>query len=182
MTFMRFLRGGDAPANSQPAGPTANLATETEAVRHIVGRLEAMPLEQARFLAGSAYVLARAAYADMDISPEETAVMEQELVSSGLDQSQAVLVVEMAKLQERTTGATSDFLVTREFRDNSSPEQRLALLRACFHVCAADDAISGTESGVLNEIANELDIPRADISAIRSEFGAKFSARLGFGT
>ena len=41
----------------------------------------------------------------------------------------------MAKLQERTTGATSDFLVTREFKDHATVDQRLALLRACFRVC-----------------------------------------------
>ena len=99
----------------------------------------------------------------------------------GLDESQSVLVVEMAKLQERTTGATSDYLVTREFRDISSPEQRLGLLRACFHVCAADDSISGTESSTLDQIANELDVPREDVRKLRGEFGTLFSARLDFG-
>jgi uncharacterized tellurite resistance protein B-like protein len=176
MGFMRFLRG-DSP--SQPAAAGPNLAAETEAVRSIVGRLESMPPEQARFLAATAYVLARAAYADMNISDEETAVMERELGQAGLDPSQAILVVEMAKLQERTTGATSDYLVTREFRDNSSAEQRLALMRACFLVCAADDSISGTESSTLSEIANELDVPRADLTALRAEFAGKFSARFG---
>lgn len=140
-----------------------------------------MPDAQARYLAGVAYVLARAAYADLAISDEETSVMESELHALGLDESQAVLVVEMAKLQERTTGATSDYLVTREFRDISSPEQRLGLLRACFHVCAADDAISGTESSTLDQIADELDIPREDMRRLRAEFGKLFSARLGFG-
>ena len=59
-------------------------------------------------LAATAYVLARAAYADLDISEDETSAMEDELTAScGLDQAQAVLVVEMAKLQERTAGETS---------------------------------------------------------------------------
>jgi uncharacterized tellurite resistance protein B-like protein len=108
--------------------------------------------------------------------------MEAELASPGLDPAQAVLVVEMAKLQEKTAGGTSDYLVTREFRELSTPEQRLTVLRACFKVCAADDAISGMESSTLNEIASELDIPAADLHTIRAEFGDKFSARLGFGT
>jgi uncharacterized tellurite resistance protein B-like protein len=182
MSFLRFLGSRSAdPANAGSAAPV-DVTAETEAVRHIVARLEALPLDQARLLAGMAYVLARAAYADMDISEAETAAMETELAGSGLDPSQAILVVEMAKLQEKTAGGTSDFLVTREFRELSTPEQRMTALRACFRVCAADDVISGMESSTLNEIASELDIPAADLHAIRTEFGDKFSARLGFGT
>lgn len=179
MSLTRFLGGHqiDAPGTQATAGQTA---AETEAVRRIVGRLEALPPDQARLLAGMAYVLARAANADLQISDEETAVMEQELRDSGLDESQAVLVVETAKLLEKTAGGTSDYVVTREFKDRSSAEQRLVVMRACFHVCAADDAISGSESSVLDQIATELDIPRADLTALRSEFADKFSARFGF--
>jgi uncharacterized tellurite resistance protein B-like protein len=153
-----------------------------EAVRHIVARLEALPPERARFLAGMAYVLARAAYADLEISDAETAAMEQELTSSGLDSAQTVLVVEMAKLQEKTTGGTSDYLVTREFKEHSTPEERLTLLRACFRVCAADDSISGTESATLDEIASELDMTGRETAPIRAEFADRISARLGFGS
>jgi DnaJ-domain-containing protein 1 len=61
-------------------------------------------------------------------------------------------------------------------------EQRLIVLRACFRVCAADDAISGNESATLDEIASELDISREELHNVRAEFAEKFSARLGFGT
>jgi len=44
----------------------------------------------------------------------------------------------MAKLQEKLSGETSDYLVTREFREHSTPEQQLALMRACYHIAAAD--------------------------------------------
>lgn len=178
MSFMRFL-GGRSP---QPAIDQPPSAAETEAVRHIVARLEALPPEQARYLAGMAYVLARAAYADLEISDAETAAMEQELTGSGLDAAQTVLVVEMAKLQEKTTGGTSDYLVTREFKELSTPEQRLTLLRACFRVCAADDSISGTESATLDEIASELDMTGRETAPIRAEFADRISARLGFGS
>ncbi|MGA3058285.1 MAG: TerB family tellurite resistance protein [Candidatus Limnocylindrales bacterium] len=178
MSFLRFL-GGRA---SEPAAEQPPLAAETEAVRHIVARLEALPPEQARLLAGMAYVLARAAYADLEISDAETAAMEQELTGSGLDESQSVLVVEMAKLQEKTTGGTSDYLVTREFRELSTPEQRLTVLRACYRVCTADDSISGTESATLDEIASELGMTREEIAPVRAEFADKISARLGFGS
>ena len=176
MSFLRFLGGRQAAA-----APSPDVADqETAAVRRIVARLEALPIDQARLLAGIAYILARAAYADLDISDAETAAMEAELAASGLDAAQAALVAEMAKLQEKTTGATSDFLVTREFSEHAAVEQRLAVLRAAFRVCLADDAISGTESSVLDEIANELGLDRTQSGPIRAEFASKFSARFDF--
>jgi uncharacterized tellurite resistance protein B-like protein len=178
MSFMRFL-GGHPTAGEATSAPSPTEA-ETEAVRSIVARLESLPPEKARFLAGMAYVLARAANADMEISEVETQAIENVLVESGLDQSQAVLVAEMAKLQERTAGGTSDYLVTREFREGSSDEQRLTLLRACFLVAAADGAITAMESATLDEIASELDIERAQASAIRAQFADKITARLSF--
>jgi uncharacterized tellurite resistance protein B-like protein len=196
--FRRFLRGsgrgpgsGDAPgANPNvPAadnashtgfdyGPNGEQIHETDTVRRIVARLESLPPERARLLASMAYVLARAAYADLDISAVETSAMERILIAdAGIDEPQAVLVVEMAKLQARTYGQTEDYLVTREFRESSTPQQRLAVLRACFAVGAADDAISGAESATLNEIANELDVDREALSALRAEYADTFAAR-----
>jgi uncharacterized tellurite resistance protein B-like protein len=175
---MRFLGGHPADAD---AG-SATLAAETEAVRHIVARLEALPPEQARLLAGMAYVLARAAYADLEISDVETTAMEKELTDAGLDQPQAVLVVEMAKMQEMSIGGTSDYLVTREFRERSTPQQRLGLLRACYHVAVADNSITSMENATLVEIASELDIGREEAAQVRAEFADKISARFGFGT
>jgi uncharacterized tellurite resistance protein B-like protein len=178
---MRFLGGrpGGTPAVPNTT-PGTGLAQETAAVRSIVARLETLPPDQARFLASMAYVLARAANADLDISDVETAAMEQELANAGLDQSQALLVVEMAKLQEKTSGGTSDYLVTREFCEQSTPEQRLALLRACYHVAAADDRITTPESSVLFEIAGELELTREEAAQIRADFADKVSARFDF--
>ncbi len=183
MSFMRFLgsRPGE-PSHGNAVQPAPPLSDETEAVRRIVARLEALPPDVARLLAGTAYLLARAAYADLEISDAETAAMEQELTESGLDPSQAVLVVEMAKLQEKTSGGTSDYLVTREFREHSTIEQRMTVMRACYRVCAADDAISGTESATMDEIASELEMSRDDAATVRAEFAGRLSARFGFGT
>ncbi|HEX7492266.1 MAG TPA: TerB family tellurite resistance protein [Candidatus Limnocylindrales bacterium] len=177
---MRFLGGrpGATPAPDTAGYPS--LDAETEAVRRIVARLEALPPDTARLMAGMAYVLARAANADLDISDVETAAMEQELTGAGLDQSQAVLVVEMAKLQEKTSGGTSDYLVTRDFREHSTEQQRLALLRACYHVASADDAITSMESSILFEIAGELDLSRDDAAQIRADFADKVTARFDF--
>ena len=176
MSFMRFLGGRPAGA-PQPEAP---IDAETEAVRRIVARLETLPPDKARLLAGMAYVLARAANADLEISDVETQAIETALSGSGLDQPQAVLVAEMAKLQERTSGGTSDYLVTREFREASTAEQRIMVLRACYQVAAADGSISAMESATLDEIASELDIERPQATAVRAEFADRISARMGF--
>ena len=180
--FRRFLGlGRQATDPRLPVGdeaaPVADSAAETATARRIVARLEALPHEEARYLACFAYVMSRAANAEDDISDEETAVMERFAVEyGGLDAAQAVLVIEMAKIQARLNGGTEDFVVTREFRSISTVEQRLALLRCCFVVSAADGVISATEAGTVNEIARELDLEPADVNAVRAEFHEQLSA------
>jgi uncharacterized tellurite resistance protein B-like protein len=180
--FDRFFKSkptpSAAPATAAPATSAAPTAEgDTATVRRIVAKLEAMPPEQARFIAAAAYTLARAANADMEISDVETQAIEAALQSKGtIDEATAVLVTEMAKLQARTVGATEDYVVTREFRGISTEAQRLDVLRACFAISAASGTISAEEASEVNEIARELDIEPADLNAIRAEFHDKLSA------
>jgi uncharacterized tellurite resistance protein B-like protein len=181
--FRRFLGLDRRPAIDPrlPAGdaapPLPESAAETATARRIVARLEALPPEEARYLACFAYVMSRAANADLDISAEETTLMERFAVESGgLDEAQAVLVVEMAKLQARSQGGTEDFVVTREFRKISTPEQRQALVRCCFAVAAADGTIGAEEASVVNEIARELDLEPHEVNVLRDEFHNQLSA------
>ena len=169
--------GSDAaPAGTGAPSSGGASAPDTATVRRIVSQLEALPPERARYLAAASYVLARVANADMVMSPEETAFMERTLVEeSGIGEAEAVLVVEAAKQQARLFGSTEDYLVTREFKRISDPEQRLRLLRACFLAAAADSSISSAESATLNEIASELDIEAPALSALRSEFADRLS-------
>lgn len=160
------------------AGPGATpQADETATVRAIVARLEALPTDRARHLAGFAYVMSRAASADLQISDEETAQMEAILRDEGgLDPAQAVLVVEMAKLESRRNGATADFLVTRDFAATATYEEKLALIRCCFLVVAAGGTIDAEESNTVNEIARELDVAAADLNRTREAFIDRLSA------
>ena len=181
--FRRFL-GLDRHPTPDPrlpvgdeAAPTPGSAAETATARRIVARLDALPPAEARYLACFAYVMSRAAQADLDISDEETALMERFAVQfGGLDEPQAVLVVQMAKLQARTQGQTEDYVVTREFHEISTPEQRLALLRCCFAIEAVDGTITAEEASVVNEIARELDIESKNVNAVRAEFHEQLSA------
>lgn len=178
--FRRFL-GNAAPAEPErvprPAGIPSRTDGETATVRRIVARLEQMPPERARLVASAAYTLARAAHADLDISDDETAAIEQELQRDGaLDEPTAVLVTEMAKLQAKTVGGTEDYVVTREFKALASPEQRLDVMRACFTIGAASGTISAEEAAVLKQIAGELDIDAASLNAIRAEHHERLSS------
>jgi uncharacterized tellurite resistance protein B-like protein len=171
----RFLGLGNSAAAA--GAPSDSGIGDTATVRRIVARLEALPAEEARYLAGFAYVMSRAAQADMDISEVETRAMEDAVLKlGGLDEAQAVLVVELAKLQARSHGETEDFVVTREFGRLASNEQKLALLRCCFLVAVADGSISAEEASVVNEIAYELDVGRPELNAVREEFVERFSA------
>ena len=183
MSFMHRLFGGsDAPPPTTPAAspPPASAAStpqgDTATVRRIVGQLEALPPDRARLLAGAAYVVSRAANADMAITADEVALMEQMLVERlGISEAEAVIVVEIARQQAFMFGSTEDYLVTREFKRVSTPEQRLGVMRACFQVAAANDEISSPESAVLNQIATELDIEPADFDAVRSQHREQLS-------
>jgi uncharacterized tellurite resistance protein B-like protein len=175
--FRRFFNGQPETATAPATPPEPASAAETATVREIVARLEALPPDDARFIACASYVVARAANADMVISDAETGFMEKTLQeNAGLDEAQAVLVVEMAKLQARAVGGTEDYLVTREFRSVSTPEQRLRILRMCLSVAAVDDSITAAESSVVDEIANELGITDAEVAALRGEFTDSFEA------
>lgn len=156
---------------------SASAAGDTATVRRIVSRLEQMPPERARLVASAAYTLARAANADLDISAEETHVIERELQAHGaIDEATAVLVAEMAKLQARTVGGTEDYVVTREFTALADEPQRIDVLRACFAVGAASGSISAEESAVLNQIGKELQLDPDTVNDVRSEFHERLSS------
>ena len=179
--FDRFFKPkSDSPETTvveRPAPTVPDPAGDTATVRRIVAKLESMPPERARLIASAAYTLARAANADLDITDEETAAIERELQSSeAIDEATAVLVTEMAKLQAKTVGGTEDYVVTREFKKLADDAQRVAIVRACFAVMAANGTISAEETGTINEIADELDIDADVLRSIRAEYHEKFSS------
>jgi uncharacterized tellurite resistance protein B-like protein len=164
MVSWRDLLGASRPAS--PAG-------ETDTVREIVRRLEALPPERARYVAAFAYVLARVAHADLAISEEETRRMERVLVDRGhLPEAQAVLAAAIAKARAHADAGTEDFLVTREFKQLATREQCRELLDCLFAVSAADDSISGVEDDAIRRVASELDLSPADLAAARAAWRA----------
>jgi len=164
VSFLKFL--GLQPHETRPG--------DTDTVRRIVGELEQMDPGRARYLAAFAYVLSRVANADLQISDKETRMMEAIIRDVGqLPEEQAVLVVQIAKTQNRLVGGTEDFLVTREFRQIATPEQCRQLIDCLFAVSAADDSISSAEETQIWQVASELGMAHDEFAALRLRYRDK---------
>ena len=149
-------------------------SSDSETLRRISRSLEAMDPARARYLACFAFILSRVANADLQISPEETAEMQRQVAEWGnLPEEQAVLVVEIAKGQNRLFGGTENFSITKLFKEIADREQREALIHCLFAVSSADDSISVTEENEIWKIATELGVTHAEFVAIRSEYRDK---------
>jgi uncharacterized tellurite resistance protein B-like protein len=147
---------------------------DTETVRRIVSELDKLDPQRARYLATFAYVLSRVAGADLHISDEETSAMVDLVRRTGqLPEAQAIVVVEIAKSQNRLFGGTENFLVTREFREIASDEQRQQLLACLFAVSAADEAITNEEEAQIRQIASELGIAQPEYLEMRLRYSNK---------
>lgn len=171
-----FGIGGDASSSTADPAPAPAAVGDTESVRRIAARLGTLPPERARFVAAFAYLLARAANTDMQVSDGESSEMARQIAEIGeLDEDTAGLVVAIAGTRVEQYGATDDFLVTREFKAISTPDDREHLLRCLLLVAASDDEITARESWLVNRVAEELDIPRADLNRIRDEFTDKIA-------
>jgi uncharacterized tellurite resistance protein B-like protein len=168
--LLRFLglRSEQAPSVARQA--------ETDTVRQIASRLEKLDPQIAKYLAAFAYVLARVAHADLDIDEAETTAMQEIVQRVGkLSPDEAVLAVEIAKSQARVLGGTENYVVTREFRRISSPEQRGQLLECLYAVAAADGSISTIEGQEIQSVAEELGFSRGEANALRARYRDQLS-------
>jgi uncharacterized tellurite resistance protein B-like protein len=181
MSFLTRVLGLDAPTSpGLPVDPNAPLPAanvgETESVHRIAAKLTDLPPARARYIAAFAYLLGRAANANLAVSDAEAEVMQRLIVEVGqVDTDTATMVVDLARLRADRYGATEDYLVSREFKAISTMEERERLLRCCFVVMAADDEVDATESWLANRLAEELDIERPDLNRIRDEFHDQLS-------
>ena len=153
---------------------------DTDTVRRIAARLERLPLDRARQLAAFAYVLARVANADLRITEDETdAMLAMVRDHSGLSEEEAALAVEIAKSQARLLGGTENYVVTREYRELSTREERVKLVQCLYAVAAADGTIAGAESTEIAKIAEELGFVREELLALRAPWRDKLSELQG---
>lgn len=169
MSLLRFLGlGGQGSERSD--------TRESETVHRIASQLERLEPGQAKYLAAFSYVLARVAHADLRIDASETTAMEDAVKAlAGLSDAEAALAVQIAQSQAKHLGGTQDYVVTRQYRQISSREQRAELLQCLYAVAAADGTITSDESVEILKIAEELGFTRAEANALRSQYRDKLS-------
>jgi uncharacterized tellurite resistance protein B-like protein len=173
MGLLRFLGLGGV-------GRDDRSEDESDTVREIASRLERLEPDQARFLASFAYVLARLAHADLHIDANETAAMERAVREvAHLSEAEAALVVQIAQSQAVNLGGTQDYLITRQFRQISTREQRGELLACLYAVAAADGTIGAEEGAEIVKIGEELGFTRAEANSLRGEYREKLSTFRG---
>lgn len=162
MSLLRFLGLGSSAAAA---------SNETETVRRIAARLDALEAEEARRIAAFAFVLARVANVDLHVSDAELGTMERVIgEEAGLAPAAAALVAEIARSQARQLGGTENYTVTREFRQLSTRDERLRLMRCLFAVAASEGAISSIESAEIVAIGEEIGFVREEVIALRAEW------------
>jgi uncharacterized tellurite resistance protein B-like protein len=165
----RLLGRGEDPALAGSA-----------AVRRIADQLAALPPPEAHRLAAFAYLLGRVAFSDRDISAAESARMEQMVAEVGkVPAEQAVLVVEIAKAQNRLFGHVENFQVSRELRELTDEAERRRLLDCLFAVSAAEGGISGEEESVVRQIASELGFSHGEYVSARAAWSEHRSVLRG---
>jgi uncharacterized tellurite resistance protein B-like protein len=145
-------------------------AREQGALRELLGALDRLPSEEARYLARFAYLLGRVAHADQHVSQEETRTMEELVRREGrLAPELAMLVVGLARTSNLLFGGTDNFLVARDFAAEATYAQKLALVRCLFAVSLAEGRISIAEETEIHRIARELKIEHRDLVSLRVE-------------
>jgi uncharacterized tellurite resistance protein B-like protein len=149
---------------------------DTDTVRRIMSELDRLEPSVARYLAAFAYVLGRVANADSEITRAETDRMVAFVETAGrLPAEQALLVVEIAKRQNRLFGGTENFLVTRELREVVTEDQRRQMLDCLFAVAAADDVVSGVEEDEVRRISIELGFEHQEYIQARLKYTSQRS-------
>ena len=150
---------------------TAEISKETETVKKIEQTLEGMDPRQAKFHALFAGILSRVAHADLHISEDEVKAMEEVLVKLGhLTEEMAALVVEIAKSHTELFGGVESYLITRNFNEIATQDDKYHLLECLFAVAAADQNISEAENKEIEKIARELQITHSDLLGVRHAF------------
>ncbi|MAI79323.1 MAG: hypothetical protein CL917_10305 [Deltaproteobacteria bacterium] len=165
--LFRFLGLGES---------SPSIDSTSDALDEITQQLDELDPKRARFFAAFAYLLARIAGADLRVREDELSAMTGSLQSlAEISPREAELAIQIARTAMEELGGSHNFLVAREFGKESTPNERMALLRCLYTVAAADGIITGDEALEITNIAEEIGLERADVLALRSEFKDKLA-------
>ena len=81
-----------------------------------------------------------------------------------------MLVVQIAKSQNKAFGSTQSFSVTQECNKLATRDQKLAILDCLFAVSSSDQSISTVEDNEIRNITRELRLEHSEFIAARSAY------------
>ena len=146
---------------------------EPQVLEAVCEVLDHLTPSRGRYVAAFAYLLGRVAGAAVDITAEERKVMERLVArEGGLSTEEASAVVTLALVEGHRFGGTHNLHVTREFAAQTTPEERMGLVRCLFAVSAADASVTVLEDNEIRGITRELRIEHADFIRARDEVRA----------
>ena len=149
---------------------TANPDSGEEMSAEVTGSLDGLQPKHARFLSAYAAVLARVAYIDREISPEESEVMVRIIERvDDISPKDARLIVAIANEGARRLGTRAGREATQLFGAFATRAQRVGLLRCLFAVAAAHEGVSGDELEEIEAIGRELGLGAAELETCRLE-------------
>jgi uncharacterized tellurite resistance protein B-like protein len=136
-----------------------------EPIREVV---EGLKPRHARYLSAYAAVLARIAYADREVTLDESAVMKRILQEvDDISENDAELIVAIAVGGARQLGEDEGQDAARTLGKVATRAQRLGLLRCLFAVAAAHSGVSADEAAKIGEISRELALSADDLETCR---------------
>jgi uncharacterized tellurite resistance protein B-like protein len=143
---------------------------EFDSLEEIERALPGVERSRRQYVACFAYILARSARADQQVTDDEARAMERAVGEHArIPADQAAEAVRLAGIQGRRSGGTDDFVVTRKFDTIATHAEKLALIDALFAITAVDASIVTIEDNEIRRISNELKIPHAEFIAVRSK-------------
>ena len=162
MSLLRFLGIGGASRNRE---------SEPVSLAEIGAQLDALPPEEARFVAAFSYLLARVAAADLRTDDVERDSIANRLESfADIDHDLAGILADTAIQAVTAHEASDDHLVARAFREMTEKPERIRLLRCLYAVAAADKNISTVEDNEIHEVAQAIGVGHPDVVNLRLEF------------
>jgi uncharacterized tellurite resistance protein B-like protein len=164
---MSFLRNVISRLNES----SATSPGDGSSLKEIASVLTSQPEDVASRIVSYGYVLARIANADSNFRPEEEEKIYEILTQKNhMPHQEAMTVVKLLKQANTAFGGTENYIITREFKEESTFEERLDLLKSVFEVAGSDGEITSDEEAELKIIANELAIENRDFVAMRSQY------------
>jgi uncharacterized tellurite resistance protein B-like protein len=162
MLLRRLLRlASDHRERERPASLTSM----------VQGRVRHLSPRRAQFIAAFAGLLARVAYADLDISAAERAVLSRLMAEhAALSVGESEMVTDLVTQAATGLAGIEYAALTRAFNEVASEEEKEQLIDCLYAVATADHTVSVAEDDEIRAVARALLLSHAQLITIRHRY------------